>query len=162
MRRECQAEVTVNSRAEAIWAVVSDVTRVGEWSGECRGCTWLTGFDRAEPGARFRGRNRRGGFRWTRLNEIVAVDPPTELVWRTIPTWPYPDSVEWRMTIVSDQVGTRVSESFRILRIPRAMEWLVGLAVPAHRDRTDDLARDLVRLKSLVEARLDPGSPQPG
>jgi hypothetical protein len=162
MRRECRAEISVNATAEAIWAVVSDVTRVGEWSGECRGCTWVTGSDRVAPGARFRGRNRRGGFRWTRLNEIVAANRPTELVWRTIPTGPYPDSVEWRITLVSDQLGTRVSESFRILRIPRPMEWLVGLAIPAHRDRTADLSRDLVRLKSLVEVSVDQGSPRTG
>jgi hypothetical protein len=32
----CDAEIVIDAPAEAIWAVVADVTRVGEWSAECR------------------------------------------------------------------------------------------------------------------------------
>jgi len=87
---------------EAIWAVVADVTRVGEWSGECRGCIWVEGASEAVAGARFRGTNRRGGFRWTRLNEVVRADRPNELVWRTVPSGPYPTpsngELDWHPT----------------------------------------------------------------
>ena len=131
---------------------MSDVTRVGEWSGECRGCTWEDGASRAAPGVRFRGRNRRSGLRWTRLNEVVVADAPRELVWRTVPSGPYPDSVEWRLTLRADGAGTRVTESYRIVHIPRLMEWLVTAFVPAHRDRREDLQRDLERLRALVVA----------
>jgi hypothetical protein len=40
MRRMCAAETLTDAPAEAIWAVVRDVTRVGERSGQCRGCSW--------------------------------------------------------------------------------------------------------------------------
>ncbi len=152
MRRNCEAEVTVASSPEAVWAVISDVTRVGEWSGECRGCAWVDGADAPKPGARFRGRNRRGGFRWTRLNEVVLADRPHTLVWRTVPRAPYFDSSEWRVSLVEDGPGTRVSESFQVLILPRLMERLLWLAMPAHRDRTADLADDLARLKGVVES----------
>jgi len=49
-----------------------------------------------------------------------------------------------------------VTESFRVIKIPRAMEWLIGIGMPAHRDRTDDLAQDLGRLKAIVEAGGQP------
>ena len=152
MRRECKASVTMAAPPGEVWSVVADVTRVGEWSGECRGCVWLDGADAPVEGARFRGTNRRGGFRWARLNEVVRADRPHELVWRTVPSGPYPDSVEWRLSMIEDGSGTRVNESFRVLKLPRVMEWLVGVAVPAHRDRTQDLLDDLGRLKVVVEA----------
>ena len=157
MRRKCEASVTVKASAEAVWAVISDVTRVGEWSGECRGCAWEGGADAATPGARFRGRNRRGGFRWTRLNEVVLAQRPCTLVWRTLARAPYPDSVEWRVNLVEDATGTRVSESFHVLKMPRLMEWVVGAVISPHRDRTADLTDDLQRLKVLVESSGDRG-----
>jgi hypothetical protein len=40
MRRECEAGIVVKAPAAAVWDVISDVTRVGEWSGECRHCEW--------------------------------------------------------------------------------------------------------------------------
>lgn len=159
MRRMCTAETVIDAPAEAAWAIVSDVTRVGEWSGECRGCTWA-GAERAPvPGARFRGANRRSWLRWTRLNEIVAADKPRQLVWRTIPSGPYPDSVQWQIDLAAENGRTRVRESFTVLTMPRLMEWLLWVAVPGHRDRTSDLESDLGRLKSLVENSRVAGQP---
>lgn len=151
MRRECQAETFIEAPAVAIWAVVSDVTRVGAWSGECRGCRWADGFTAPTTGARFRGNNRRSWLRWTRLNEMIVADEPRELVWRTIASGPYPDSVEWHLNLQPESGGTRVSESFKVLRIPRLMELLLWVAMPPHRDRTADIERDLGRLKALIE-----------
>jgi Polyketide cyclase / dehydrase and lipid transport len=114
--------------------------------------------DSPTAGARFRGRNRRGGFRWSRVNEVVLADRPHTLVWRTVPRFPYPDTVEWRLSLDESGSGTQVSESFQVRSIPRIMEWAVGLAVPAHRDRTNDLADDLARLKAVVEESGDDGT----
>lgn len=156
MRHTCEAEVLIERPAEAVWAVVADVTRVGEWSGECRGCRFEE--DAVEPvaGARFRCRNRRGGLRWSRLNEVVVADPSRELVWRTVPSGPYPDSVEWRLTLRAEGAATRVTESYRIVHIPKLMEWLISAFFRPHRDRTNDLREDLERLRRvLVDARDD-------
>lgn len=152
MRRRCEASVTMAARPEAVWAVISDVRRVGEWSGECRGCDWVGGADAPVSGARFRGRNRRGGFRWARLNEVVLADRPHRLVWRTVAQAPYLDSTEWQVSLVPDGTGTRVSESFEVLKMSRLMERMLWLAMPAHRDRTADLLADLSRLKAVVES----------
>ena len=77
---------------------------------------------------------------------------PHALVWRTVARAPYPDSVEWRLSLAEDVAGTRVSESFQVLTMPRLMERLLWLAMPAHRDRTADLVEDLQRLKGLIES----------
>ena len=152
MRRKCEASLTVAAPPEAVWAVISDVRRVGEWSGECRGCVWVEGADAPVSGARFRGRNRRGGVRWTRLNEVVLAERPRRFVWRTVARAPYLDSTEWRMSLAPEGTGTRISESFEILKMSRLMERMLWVAMPAHRDRTADLLADLGRLKAVVES----------
>jgi uncharacterized protein YndB with AHSA1/START domain len=153
LRHTCAAEVLIHQPPDAVWAVVADVTRVGEWSGECRGCTWVDGASGPVAGARFVGRNRRGGLRWRRLNEIVVADAPRLLVWRTVPHGVYRDSVEWRLTLRADQRGTRVTEFYRIDHIPRCMEWAISLFFAPHRDRTRDLRADLERLAAILEDR---------
>jgi|ERR1017187_1939740 hypothetical protein len=152
MRRKCEATISVDASPEAIWAVISDVTRTGEWSGECQGGIWVGDATAPAPGVRFRGRNRRGRFRWTRLNEVIEAQPPRTLVWRTLRRAPYPDSVEWRLTLAQEGDTTRVDESFQVLKLPRVMEASLWLLMPSHRDRTSDLAEDLNRLKALVES----------
>jgi hypothetical protein len=47
---------------------------------------------------------------------------------------------------------TRVTEEFEILRLSKGLEGVLNVVMPAHRDRSADLAGDLDRLKSLVEA----------
>jgi uncharacterized protein YndB with AHSA1/START domain len=153
MRRSCEASAVVGAPIDAVWNVVTDVTRVGEWSGECQGCEWVGGADSAVAGAQFRGRNRRGSIRWTRVNEVIRAEPPHTFVWRTLSRFPYLDSTEWQLRLAEDGTGTRVIETFQILKLSKAMERLLRFAMRAHRDRTADLESDLGRLKSLVEAR---------
>lgn len=153
VRRKCDASIRVDASPDAVWDVISDVTRIGEWSGECQECAWNDGARMPTPGVRFRGHNRRGGFRWTRINEVVLAERPRTLVWRTMPRAPYPDSVEWSIRLVEDGTGTRVSESFEVLKLPRLMEGWLWLLLPSHRDRTADLGADLARLKGVVESR---------
>jgi hypothetical protein len=154
MRRECEAGIVVKAPAAAVWDVISDVTRVGEWSGECRHCEWVGHSAGPAPGALFRGSNRRGLMRWARLNEIDVVDAPNEMVWHTVFSGFHRDSTEWRVRLRPIPEGTEVTESFRILRLSRAMEVFLGLVQPAHRDRSQDLADDLARLKMAVEAQV--------
>ena len=54
--------------------MVSDVTRMGEWSPETIRCTWIDGATGPAVGARFKGTNRRGIFRWSTKPEIVVAD----------------------------------------------------------------------------------------
>ncbi len=155
MRRTCEATVKIDAPAQAVWNVVSDVTRVGEWSGECRSCDWVGRPAAPVPTARFRGRNRRGWARWTRLNQIDVADPPKELVWHTVASPVYRDSTEWRIGVrpsPSGGDGAEVSLSYRILSLSRPMERFLDLIQPAHRDRAGDLNDDLARLKRVVEA----------
>lgn len=145
--------VVVDAPVADVWRVVSDVRRTGEWSHECRSVQWMGGAVAAAPGVRFRGRNRSRWVRWTRTCEVVAVDEPTELVWRTVPTWRYPDSTEWRISLVPEGLRTTITQTFTVLRAPRLLEPVYAWLIPAHQDRDARLADDLSRIGAVAAGR---------
>lgn len=155
VQKRSHVEVVVDATVPQVWAVVSDVTRVGEWSHECHSAEWLDDADGPARGARFRGRNRAGraGWaRWSRTCEIVSLDPPTEIVWRTVPTLLIPDSTEWRIRLEPDDGGTRIIQSFDVVRVLRFHDWLFSRLIPAHQDRDTRLADDLRRIGEVAGA----------
>jgi iron-sulfur cluster repair protein YtfE (RIC family) len=147
-------EVVVAADPDAVWQVVLDLTRVGEWSHECRGCSFLDGATRAEPGARFRGRNRQGLVRWGRVCEVLSTEN-RELVWRTVPTKLYPDSSVWRIRVTEADGGTRLEQSFDVVRSPGVLDVVYATMIPAHRDRATALTDDLRRLGELARTATD-------
>ena len=151
-KRSC-VTVVVDARVHDVWRLVSDIRRTGEWSHECRSAQWLAGADVAAPGVRFRGRNRARWVRWTRTCEIVAVDEPHELVWRTVPSWRYPDSTEWRIRLVPEGRRTTITQSFVVVRMPRLLEPVYAWLIPGHQDRDAQLAGDLTRIGAVVAGR---------
>ena len=155
VQMENAVAVTVAADIDEVWDVVRDVTRVGEWSHECVSAEWLGPETTAVPGARFRGRNRSGIFRWGRVCEIRSADP-YELVWVTVSTAMFPDSSEWRIALDKVDEGTRIAQQFHVLRAPRALAVLFAFMIPAHRDRTAALLEDLNRLGAASGHRRKP------
>jgi uncharacterized protein YndB with AHSA1/START domain len=151
-RMSGRAEVVVAAPIEAVWLVVADVTRTGEWSHECHQVAWLHGATSAAPGVRFRGRNRSGWLRWSRTCEVVAVNPPHHISWRTITTPLFVDSTEWVISLEPTSAGTRIVQTFQLLRCPRWWEWIVVRVNPRHIDRDAALTEDLHRLGTVAAA----------
>ena len=153
--KACEASIVVAAPVDAVWALVSDVTRTGEWSTECRGAEWLDGATGPVKGARFRGRNRRNATRWSRVCEVLEVDAPHRLAWRTLPTRLLPDSTRWELELASDDAGTRLTERMQVLQIPGLYDRLFAAILPQHRDRTADLDADLGRIKATLESHAN-------
>jgi uncharacterized protein YndB with AHSA1/START domain len=150
--RTCRAEVIAGAPVEAVWRVVADVTRTGEWSHECLQVSWLGGATAAVPGARFRGRNRAGWWRWSRMCEVLAVDPPRQIAWRTVPTPLFMDSSDWRITLEPAGAGTQIVQTFAVTKCSRWWEWIVARAIPRHIDRSAALTDDLRRIAAVAAA----------
>ena len=60
-----EASVRVAAAPEKVYELVSDVTRMGEWSPETTSAEWIDGATGPAVGARFKGRNRNGVARWS-------------------------------------------------------------------------------------------------
>jgi len=146
--REGSVEVEVPAAPDAVWSVLSDVTRIGEWSHECRDGAWLD-EPPARTGARFRGRNRNGPARWGRVCVVTEWDPPRRFAYRTEGSW-VGDSTAWTFTLQAAGSGTRIVQSFRVLSLPRWAEIVIMLLVPGHHDRLEALAGDLSRLGEVA------------
>ncbi|HEX2176178.1 MAG TPA: SRPBCC family protein [Nocardioidaceae bacterium] len=67
--------IEVAAEPEAVYALVSDLPRMGSWSPECTGITWRGDVRAPVVGARFIGHNRRGKVRWATFGEVVAAEP---------------------------------------------------------------------------------------
>ncbi len=73
--REVVVERIVGSSPDVVYGLVSDVTRMGEWSPETTSCRWVGGATGPVAGARFRGSNRMGWRRWSTTCSIVEAEP---------------------------------------------------------------------------------------
>ncbi|MCU1656707.1 MAG: hypothetical protein JWO57_1363 [Pseudonocardiales bacterium] len=143
--------VTVDAPPDRVWDLLADITRTGEWSHECHTAHWLDGATEASVGARFEGVNRVGRYTWKRPCTITVCEDRRELVYET--EGPFAkDTTQWRFVLEPDGAGTRLTQEFRILRMPVWFDRLVWVTTPPHRDRRDALGEDLLRLGQVAIA----------
>jgi uncharacterized protein YndB with AHSA1/START domain len=139
---------------DRVWDLVSDVTRIGEFSPETFEAEWLDGATGPRPGARFRGhvrRNGRGPVYWTTCT-VTAAEPEREFAFSvaglggaTANTWGY--------SLEPTADGTDVTESFELpATLVNRIYWLLG--GPARlRTNLDGMRTTLERIKAVVEQK---------
>lgn len=148
------SEVHIIAPPDKVYALISDITRTGEWSAECRRCVWVGPVTAPKIGARFRGYNKHGWLRWSRLNEITTADPGQEFAFKVLPDWFNKDSSIWRYRLEPDGSGTRVRESTEVLAWPTFPVTLFTSLARRDDDMTENIARSLERIKAIVERSL--------
>jgi hypothetical protein len=110
--------VTVHMGAtpEKVWALVSDVTRIGSYSPETFEAEWLDGAEGPAVGAKFRGhvkRNGKGPIYWTTCT-VTECEPGKTFAFGVGAPGKTPLNV-WRYEIVAtDGGGCDVTESFTL------------------------------------------------
>ncbi len=75
MTPDIEVSREIAASPSAVFAALTDITRMGEWSPENHHCEWNEGFDSPVVGARFTGQNRNGDKEWTTESEIVELVP---------------------------------------------------------------------------------------
>src|SRR5437868_11089467 len=91
---------------EALYDMVSDVTRMGEWSPVCKACWWDEG-DTARVGAWFTGRNELPERTWETRSEVVVADRGREFTFVVSAT-----GTRWSYRFRAVDGGTLVTEAW--------------------------------------------------
>ena len=66
----------IGASPDAVWSMISDLPRMGEWSPENTGGTWAKGATGPAVGARFSGGNSNGKRTWKTQVKVVTCDAP--------------------------------------------------------------------------------------
>jgi uncharacterized protein YndB with AHSA1/START domain len=99
---DLEASIEVDAPPERVWAVVSDLARMGEWSPECRRMIVL---GRPRVGAQVIGVNRRGLITWPTTSTITRLEPGRVIAWRV-----RENGAEWSYELHPIETGTRLVE----------------------------------------------------
>lgn len=148
--------VSMAAPIEEVWDLVSDVTRIGEFSPETFEAEWMGDATGPEVGARFRGhvkRNQKGPTYWSPC-VVDVCDPPADghaeftftvvAGGRRVNTWGY--------ELESVEAGTEVTEFFRLTpSLPMRVYWTL-LGWTRGKTNRRGMTETLNRMKAVVEA----------
>jgi uncharacterized protein YndB with AHSA1/START domain len=150
--RELRAESTIEAPVGAVWAVLTDLSRMPEWSDELLKMVPLkTGGLRLNQW--YLGLNRRKAVIWPTRSVVSALEPEAKLAWLTKSS-----GAEWIYELTPDGDGTRVVHR---RPVPRSLTLLSKAFAPValggsahHADELEvSMGRTLERIKAAVESR---------
>lgn len=101
--------IAIARPADILYDIVSDVTRMGEWSPICKACWWDAGGG-PRVGAWFTGRNETSERTWETRCEVVVAERGREFAFVVGGSW-----VRWGYTFTPVAEGTEVTESWEFL-----------------------------------------------
>jgi len=146
-------EIDIDAPPDRVYALLADITRMGDWSPECVRCRWIGPGGDARPGMRFRGTSRNGWHRWSTMSTVVSAEPGREFVFDV--TYFRRPVARWRYALrPNGRGGTRLTEwvEDRRDRLVRTVSPLVT-GVRERGPRNDETIRTtLDRLKAAAES----------
>ena len=147
-----EVSLHMEAPAEKVWALVSDVTRIGEFSPETFEARWSRGSTGPEVGAFFKGHVKRNGVGptyWSPCRVTQCV--PNEVFEFSVGN----DDVtlnNWGYRLEPSESGTKVTEYFRIEpNLPMRAYWTVFGPLRGRTNRTG-MRTTLERMKAVVES----------
>lgn len=137
------ASIGIAAPPDAVFAVVSDLTRMGGFSPECVGVDLGDDFTLVR-GATFVGRNARDGDEWTTDCRVLEVVPGRRF---SFVAGDEDTGTTWSFDVVAAGGGSVVTETFDSRRL-RHPEWAQALA-----GRAEQLVADMqATLRSIRDA----------
>lgn len=147
--------VTLNISAppDRVWALISDVTSIGNYSPETFEAQWVDGATGPAVGARFRGhvrRNGKGPVYWTNCR-IIACEPGREFSF--VVEGPGGKAVNtWRYTCEPKGDTTDVTESFELSDLPLLRLYWKFAGSARGRTNVNGMRTTLERVKAAAES----------
>ncbi len=143
-----QTSIHIEASPEAVYDLVSEMPRMGEWSPECCRCEWIDG-DGSSVGAEFKGYNRAGPMRWTAEGRVIAAKRGDEFAFVTLYKGRR-EETRWRYRFEVSGAGTEVTESYQSVWAPWYIR-LANLLLPRDRQLRQGMEQTLQRIKRAAE-----------
>jgi uncharacterized protein YndB with AHSA1/START domain len=145
-----QAEVDINAPVSRIWGLISDLSRMPQWSPQCRMMKLLGPL---RPGTRTINLNRRNMLFWPTTATITEVIPERKIAFRI----PINTSV-WSYELEATATGTRLVETRHAENGVRAVSTAVTKAALGGVDSFESellegMNQSLARIKAAAEGR---------
>lgn len=156
--RTHQESVRVEASAEALYDLVSDIPRTGEWSPVCTSCRWDDDAEAGQVGAWFTGHNEIPGRTWETRSEVVAAERGREFAWIV-----GGNLVRWGFTLAPADPGTVLTETWEFLPggIAHFEQSYADEAQAQIADRTrralEGIPQTLAAIKRIAESTTEPG-----
>ncbi len=99
--------IDIDAPPAAVWAIVSDLKRMGEWSPQCTRMVVFGG--EVKHGARTLNLNKQGWKRWPTNARVVHFEPRRKLAFRVVE-----NRTVWTYELQETVTGTRLTESRRV------------------------------------------------
>ncbi len=99
-----EQSITIDAAPAQVWAVVSDLARMGEWSPQCKKMFIFGGP--VKQGTRTFNINRRGPLVWPTSAKVVAFEPSREIAWKIAE-----NNTVWGFALTETDGGTTVTQT---------------------------------------------------
>jgi len=143
-----KAEIEINAPVGTVWNLVSDVTKMPQWSPQCRA---MKALGPIRPGTRTLNLNRRGLLFWPTTAVITEVVPERKFAFR-IPV----NTTVWSYELEPTATGTRLTETRHaengVTAISTALtKTVLGGLDDFERELVEGMNQGLARIKAAAE-----------
>lgn len=146
--RLLQAHIDINAPVAKVWALISDVNRMPQWSPQCR---MMRALGPLQEGTRTINLNRRNFLFWPTTSTVTEVIPEKKFAFRV-----NTNNTVWSYELEPTENGTRVVESRRADDGVKAAanftaDKLFGGVAGFERELVDGMNTSLARIKAAAE-----------
>lgn len=145
-----QADIEIDAPVSTVWSLVSDVSRMPQWSPQCR---VMKALGPIRPGTRTLNLNRRGLLFWPTTSVITEVVPERKFAFR-VPI----NTTVWTYELEPTATGTRLVETRHAENGVTAVSTAITKAALGgvdtfERELLEGMNQGLARIKAAAEGR---------
>jgi uncharacterized protein YndB with AHSA1/START domain len=144
-----QAEIDIDAPVGKVWQLVSDLSRMPQWSPQCR---MMKAFGPVRPGTRTVNLNRRNRLFWPTTCKVTEVVPEKKIAFRV-----NENNTIWSYELEPTGTGTRLVETRHAENGVKAfsnmaVNALMGGVPSFERELVDGMNQSLARIKAAAES----------
>ena len=143
-----QAQINIDAPVDKVWQLITDFSRMPEWSPQCR---MMKALGPLRPGTRTINLNRRNRLFWPTTSTVTEIVPQRKFAFRV-----NTNNTIWSYELEPTATGTRVVESRHAENgVKPASNFLVNMllgGVPSFEEElVDGMNASLARIKAAAE-----------